>query len=137
MIPRGIRNNNPLNIRRTLSVRWQGQADEQNDLAFVQFRSMQWGIRAAYCLFATYARRYGCTSPREIITRWAPPSENRTEQYIRLACQWSELQPDERLTPAQWPRLARAMARMETGETLETEIFAEAYGLYLKTKTNK
>ncbi len=46
-IPRGIRNNNPLNIEHSQS-KWQGMAVEQTDKRFVQFKSMTWGIRAAF-----------------------------------------------------------------------------------------
>ena len=46
-IPRGIRNNNPLNIERSKS-KWQGLAEHQRDPRFAQFKSMTWGIRAAF-----------------------------------------------------------------------------------------
>ena len=50
MTPRGIRNNNPLNIRRSPGQTWQGECPVQTDKAFVQFRSMKWGIRAAFII---------------------------------------------------------------------------------------
>ena len=46
-IPRGLRNNNPLNIRHSAS-RWQGARVEQTDKAFVQFTSLAMGYRAAW-----------------------------------------------------------------------------------------
>ena len=46
MKPRGIRNNNPLNIRRTNTV-WQGMKEELTDKEFVEFISMAYGYRAA------------------------------------------------------------------------------------------
>ena len=51
--PRGIRNLNPLNIRRTSTTQWQGVAEVQRDREFVTFKSMRWGIRAACCLLDT------------------------------------------------------------------------------------
>ncbi len=38
-LPRGIRNHNPLNIRRSKD-QWKGMAEVQNDRAFVQFKSL-------------------------------------------------------------------------------------------------
>lgn len=43
--PRGIRNNNPGNIRRS-SDPWQGLAKEQIDREFFKFKSSVYGIRA-------------------------------------------------------------------------------------------
>mgnify|MGYP003533551919 FL=1 len=46
---RGIRNNNPLNIRLSAD-KWQGMREEQTDKAFVQFKSMAYGYRAAWII---------------------------------------------------------------------------------------
>ena len=46
--PRGLRNNNPLNIRRNNKTNWIGQCNKQEDRSFVQFRSMPYGYRAAF-----------------------------------------------------------------------------------------
>ena len=43
-IPRGIRNNNPLNIR--IGNQWLGERANPNDPAFEQFVAMEYGIRA-------------------------------------------------------------------------------------------
>ena len=45
-LARGLRNNNPGNIRRVRGQRWRGQCPEQQDPAFVQFTSPEWGYRA-------------------------------------------------------------------------------------------
>ena len=39
---RGIRNNNPLNIRHSAD-KWQGASETQTDKSFVQFKSMAYG----------------------------------------------------------------------------------------------
>ena len=39
MLPRGIRNNNPLNIRRTAKDQWKGLRAQQTDASFCQFDS--------------------------------------------------------------------------------------------------
>lgn len=81
--PRGIRNCNPLNIRRN-STQWQGLRKEQNDSAFFQFISMPYGYRAAIRTLVTYYNKHGLKTIRGIISRWAPPSENHTEHYINV-----------------------------------------------------
>ena len=50
---RGIRNNNPLNIRHSAD-QWQGARVEQTDKAFVQFKSMAYGYRAAWKVLESY-----------------------------------------------------------------------------------
>ena len=77
---RGIRNNNPFNIRRS-STRWQGARKEQTDKSFVQFETMAYGYRAAWKILQTYYERF-CTqgkayTVRNIIERWAPPHRKR------------------------------------------------------------
>jgi hypothetical protein len=131
---RGQRNNNPLNIRRIPGVTWKGQSPEQTDKAFVQFRSMEWGLRAAFCILRTYARKYKANRIRDIISRWAPPSENDTDRYIKNVCQWTGFGGLQRLTEKNWPRLVGAMARQECGAVLSEEIINRSYKLYKNIK---
>ena len=51
---RGMRNNNPLNIRRERRNRWQGMAATQTDRKFVQFSSLRMGYSAAFVLLRNY-----------------------------------------------------------------------------------
>lgn len=81
MSTRGIRNNNPANIRR--GCNWKGLAKKQTDREFCQFTTMTWGVRALLVTLRTYVVKYRLHTVREIITRWAPPSDgNNTEKYI-------------------------------------------------------
>jgi len=79
--PRGIRNHNPGNIRRSADP-WQGLAKDQNDDAFFQFAEPKWGIRALARVLISYQDRHGLRTVRAIISRWAPPVENQTSSYI-------------------------------------------------------
>ena len=79
---RGLANNNPGNIRRS-KVRYKGEVQPSRDPAFKQFESPAWGYRAVFMLLHTYRVRHGLRTIREMISRWAPPSENHTEAYIR------------------------------------------------------
>lgn len=80
---RGIRNNNPGNIRRSID-KWQGLADpdHQTDPDFFIFQTPIYGIRAIARILITYQDKYGLQGVKGIIKRWAPPSENNTDAYI-------------------------------------------------------
>ena len=82
---RGTDNCNPGNIRRS-KVRYKGERHPSTDASFKQFESMEWGYRAMFVLLDTYRVRYGLNTLREIISRYAPPSENHTGLYIDMVC---------------------------------------------------
>lgn len=79
--PRGIRNHNPGNIRKSKDP-WQGLAERQTDAAFFVFKSATYGIRALARTLITYQDKYGICTIRGIINRWAPKRENNTAAYI-------------------------------------------------------
>lgn len=81
-LPRGYRNNNPLNIRISNNS-WRGKITPSGDSAFEQFTSMPYGYRAALVTMRTYIKKYGCDTIAKIISRWAPANENNTLGYIR------------------------------------------------------
>lgn len=83
--PRGVRNNNPGNIRKSNDP-WQGLAVIQADPDFFQFKEPAWGIRALARLLITYQDKYSCRTVADFIGRWAPPSENDSSAYIRDVC---------------------------------------------------
>lgn len=83
-IPRGIRNNNPLNIRRGKTP-WIGEVHfEKDDKSFCQFQTLELGWRAAFYLLRKKMLKYRSVSIKDIITEWAPPSENHTDKYIEF-----------------------------------------------------
>ena len=98
-LPRGIRNNNPLNIRLS-ATGWAGQVSkkEQTDKDFVQFQSMYWGLRAAcILLFKTYKNKYGLRTIHGLIYRWAPPTENYSYLYAQKVVQRTGIGLDENI----------------------------------------
>ena len=70
----------------------------------------------------------------DIISRWAPPSENDTKAYIRSVCALTGIGGKERLTETQWPALVKAMAVVESRMHLDEGILKTAYNLYLNLK---
>ena len=115
--PRGLRNNNPLNIRK--GNEWQGERHPQTDPDFEEFKNLEDGFRAAFVLIRNYIRRRPpINTPRLIIQRWAPAKENPTNHYLQYVCKRAALQPDESLTFDQKNKiccLVWAMAEFECG----------------------
>ncbi len=147
MLPREIRNNNPLNIRRT-KEQWQGMKKEQTDplltsgrlssgsadskqasvcthydAEFCQFENLAYGWRAAFKLLTrTYYHTYRLYTIRAIVNKWAPPNENNTRAYVENVSRLTGIHPDEPLgipseSPARWIALGAAMAIQENGIT--------------------
>lgn len=87
--PRGVRLNNPGNIRHS-AVSWKGQSTLQDDPDFVRFDPRDdadpddafWGIRAIMKIIINYQRQHDLETVRAIISRWAPPVENNTQAYF-------------------------------------------------------
>ena len=118
-IPRGYRNNNPLNMRISSSA-WQGKIPVENntDGAFEQFISMAYGYRAAMKLLGNYVTKYKCDTLAKMISRWAPSNENNTDGYISRVCKTTGFTPDTHISPQnhdQMTSLAYAMSLVENG----------------------
>lgn len=96
MDPRGIRNHNPGNLRKSQTY-WMGLAEEQNDPAFYVFSEAKYGLRALYKVLLTYQSKYKLRTTAEIINRWAPPVENDTGAYIKSVCASCGIHADEEI----------------------------------------
>ena len=132
MTPRGLRNNNPLNIRHS-SDKFQGEVTGK-DPAFKTFISMPYGYRAAFVTLATYLSK-GCNTIEKIITRWAPPTENNTAGYIANVERWSGVLRNQELTAtdgADYIMIIAAMSFVENG--INANITEVRAGFKLQTK---
>ena len=137
MEARGIRNNNPLNIRLS-SDKWQGQVLPQRgsgEGAFCQFYSIEWGWRAAFVILCrTYYGKYGLKTIRDLVSRWAPAKENNTEAYIRHVSDYTGIAPNKVLGspkehPTQWLLIGYAMAVVECGKALPAVPMIKGFAL--------
>lgn len=130
-LPRGYRNNNPLNIRYSRFNPWRGKiipnADKNN--TFEQFADICYGYRAALSLLRTYIRKYGCDTVAKVIERWAPPTENNTQGYITDVCNIVGSSFDTHITPdtilaandrERLTQIAYAMSIIENGNNKVT-----------------
>lgn len=128
--PRGIRNNNPLNIR--IGNTWLGEVPNPTDSDFEQFVSVRYGLRAAFYILRRYIRRYRRNTPAKIIRAWAPAIENNTQRYIEVVCKRSLIAPDEVIDYADkktMVRLVKAMAFVECGVQLDNDVIEYSYDI--------
>lgn len=95
---RGIRNNNPGNIRLNSKNRWVGQLLGGTDKDFCQFDTMVNGVRALAIILLNYQLVDGLKTVDAIINRWAPASENNTNSYVDSCCEDIGAQPGEPIT---------------------------------------
>ncbi|REF27187.1 hypothetical protein BDD26_1934 [Xenorhabdus cabanillasii] len=128
---RGIRNHNPGNIRH--GDKWQGLRETQTDKSFCQFVSPEYGIRAMLKILRNYERKYGLNAISQLITRWAPPNENNTENYIAYVCNAVGVASSAVIDVNHQPTmisLVKAMIRMENGQQpYSDDVFTRAFEL--------
>ncbi len=131
MTTRGIRNNNPGNIRIS-NERFQGEVIPSRDRAFKQFQSMEYGYRAIFKLLLTYYNKHGIRTIRGWIGRWAPPHENHTENYIRYVAETAGMDADATIDISDkelFCRIVSGISRMENGVNPRPEEIRRGYEL--------
>lgn len=97
-IPRGLRLNNPGNIRP--GAGFFGEIGD--DGGYAKFDSDAAGIRAIQRLLRTYGNQYGINTLRGLANRYAPPSDNNpTDNYIEFLSQKTGIDPDEPINLAE------------------------------------
>lgn len=111
---RGLRNNNPGNIRDNPRNTWRGASIFDFDDEFETFQAPEYGIRAIGKILDSYARR-GITTMGEIIETWAPPSENDTDAYIASVASRTGLMPTDMITEERRVPLVAAIIHHENG----------------------
>ena len=129
--PRGLRNCNPGNIRKSADV-FQGEIVPSGDSDFKQFRTMAYGYRAMFKLLFNYYRVYGLKTIRQLISRWAPKNENNTQAYVKLVASYAGIAEDTLLqfTEDEMVKIAAAMSRVENGREANTAEVISGWRLY-------
>ncbi len=120
-LPRGVRNNNPLNIR--VGNDWQGEALVSRDDAFETFKNAEYGFRAGAKILRSYNRQ-GISTISGIISRFAPTNENNTQHYINSVCGWTGFSSNQTIdvyNQEQVATLLHAMSIMEVGRYYDIE----------------
>lgn len=130
---RGIRNNNPGNIR--WGDEWKGLVPEaqRTDKSFCQFKAPEFGIRAMIIILRNYQSKYGLKTITGIIKRWAPPNENDTQAYIRSVAQATGTDADKPIDLTDSRKLfplLQAIIKHENGtQPYEYDVFIRALDL--------
>ena len=136
---RGLRNNNPGNIRLG-NFLYKGEKSKSSDSEFRQFESVEWGYRAMFVLLHTYAVKHGCYTLRQIINRYAPPTENFTEGYIRRVAHATHLSPDEAIFTtdgATMTAIVAAMSGVENGVKADMTAIWRGWELFIADFSEK
>lgn len=126
--PRGIRNNNPGNIKYT-GTAWLGLANPPHDGTFCVFTEAKYGIRALAKVLRNYNRYYGIRTIYRIIKRFAPATENQTDAYIKSVAASTGYDPHTQLnmeSNAVLVKLMKAIIKHENGKQPYTDEEIEA-----------
>jgi hypothetical protein len=117
--PRGIRNNNPGNIKQTGSA-WGGEIPQNlnTDGTFEQFTTFEHGVRAMIKLLTNHINN-GYNTVSKLINKYAPSSENPTSNYISFVVKETGYDKDAGLLTAKatLKKLVQAMAKFENGHS--------------------
>lgn len=120
--PRGIRNNNPLNL--SFAGQEGATMEDHSTPRFARFASMEDGIAASVRQIELYQRR-GLTTLSQIVSTWAPPNENDTPGYIQRVSRETGINPNAAVNmrdPDTVAALVASMARVESGRALDPDI---------------
>lgn len=129
-IPRGIRNNNPLNIR--IGNDWLGEVSNPTDGVFEQFETMACGCRAAFIILHNYMTRHKLVTVPQIIKRWAPNNENETDKYITKVLNQTQFEANKVLSwwnKADMIKLFLAMCYVENGVVIDVSAIEQGYDM--------
>lgn len=127
-LPRGLRNNNPLNIIH--GERWKGLAGQQTDPKFCQFQSIEYGYRAAFIILHKYINIHKANTIEKIVDRWAPDGEPYQSNYKKSVERLTgihmkkEINFSERETMVD---IVQAMAKVENGQHVDREPIYRGY----------
>lgn len=130
VVPRGIRNNNPLNIR--IGNVWLGEVHNPTDPDFEQFVHIKYGLRAAFILLRRYINHYHRNTVPMILAAWAPSTENNTTKYIDYVCQHAHISSTQTLyfyDKTTMVLLVKAMAKYETGTDIDDNTIGQSYDM--------
>lgn len=110
--PRGIRNHNPGNIEDNTAFLGMAGSDGR----FAIFESPFYGLRAMARQLKLYRDRDGINTVAGIVSKWAPPSENDTDNYIRFVSERAGVLEFSPLLDSEYPGVIAAMIQLENGQ---------------------
>ena len=114
--PRGVRNNNPGNLKYVPGVAWIGQ-NGQDDDGFAIFDSADDGLRALARLLHTYAAWDGVRTIDQLIGRYAPGGVTSVDHYAKFVADDVGVSPCQTIDVDHLiPLIMRAIIWFENGQ---------------------
>lgn len=112
---RGLRNNNPCNLKSSKNTKWDGQIG--SDGKFIIFESPEYGIRACAKNLKNYQHKNGLDTLRSMVYRMGPPYENDTKKYVRNLSNIVGVSPDEKINVLKHlPEIIKGIIFLENGK---------------------
>nr|DAF08337.1 MAG TPA: virion protein [Caudoviricetes sp.] len=112
---RGLRNNNPCNLKSSKNTKWDGQVG--SDGKFIIFESPEYGIRACAKNLKNYQHKNGLDTLRSMVYRMGPPHENDTKKYVRNLSNIVGVSPDEKINVLKHlPEIIKGIIFLENGK---------------------
>lgn len=112
---RGLRNNNPCNLKSSKNTKWDGQVG--SDGKFIIFESPEYGIRACAKNLKNYQQKNGLDTLRSMVYRMGPPHENDTKKYVRNLSNIVGVSPDEKINVLKHlPEIIKGIIFLENGK---------------------
>lgn len=118
-LPRGMRNNNPLNIEAGGFT--QGQPGfSGSDGRFAKFETPEQGVGAANKLLDVYRDKHGLNTVAGIVGRWAPSADgNNVSAYAENVAKRLGIGPNDPIPPEMRQQLIGAMGQHENGRPID------------------
>lgn len=116
-LPRGIRNNNPMNIK-DFGIPWKGAVSNSADETFEQFENPAFGIRAGVRDILNDHLVDGKRTIRGLFGEFAPESENPTSEYVNFIADRLQVSPSAEVDltkPGILQDLVKATIEFENG----------------------
>ncbi|WP_367191066.1 structural protein P5 [Aliivibrio fischeri] len=127
-LSRGLRNNNPLNIRNSFSNKWLGEVkiSQKKDSDFEEFINIRYGFRAAYKVLMTYRTEYNIKTIDGIIRKFSPTNENNTEEIIIKLSNMTGIEKHKVISGYDYINLIHKMTIIESGYKFPISLIEES-----------
>ncbi len=111
--PLSVRDNNPGNMKQNGVIASYNTPEEGLD---AMHRDLALKVAGKSPIMKSrYGNDYQPTI-RNVVSTWAPPTENNTDNYVNFVSQHSGLDPDSPLSPQDVPKIMQPMVHMEGGQ---------------------
>lgn len=123
--PKGLRNNNPGNLRPLPSGQWQGEIKPSDHTGFSRFSDVSWGLRAMITDITGDIVKDGLNTLTKLINQYAPASDNNnTTAYIKAVSDSTGIPPDAIIKPDRntIEKIIKGKLKVELGQSYAAKI---------------